>query len=1362
MSGASPIFDVSTLAVACEGLGFSEGPVALPDGSVLLVDIKKQCLTRVMPDGTQVVVAKLPGGPNGAAFGPDGRLYIANNGGFAWQEFPLPNSQVISLGEHQAKDYAGGSIQVLDLATGQLDTLYTECGIGTDLSGLGPRTPKEVPSPSRLRGPDDLVFDSAGGFWFADFGKSRARDKDTTGIYYARTDGTYIREKIFPLDGPNGIALSPAGDRLYVSLTFRRQLLYWELDGPGSIRPNPATIDGAYVLHAAMPGDLDSIKVDEHGNVHAITILPSKTPLCNGGVTVVSPSGEIVERFELAVPGRFMPMPSNLCWGGPDGKTAWITGGGSDALLKVRTSIAGLRPAWPAVLPEKAASPETRAGDANMSSPPDPPAMKFTFGRVLAIILLQFVAQATTGLTRRGQHPKQHGVVRATFEVLDDIPPQYKVGLFAKPGRYDALIRFSNGPQKEDRQQGAQGMAIKLLGVPGQKILKAEANATTHDFILIDGPVFFVRTTAPYLRLFKEMVRKLGGKPTEWEAYIKSTHPEDMPAIETYQTRNAESPLTRPFWSQVPYAFGLDDTTIVRYRAVPGPNNMTAPIPPQYRDENFLRRVLLDQLTTAARPATFDFRVQLRTDATPDIIDTPTLEWDTPEQRVATITIPAQIFDRPEQERFGETLSYTPWHALPEHRPVGDINRIRRWVYAATSRMRHFMRLAPRREPTSPIAPLDPGRPLRRWAEVASAALVAGAVVTGANMLWSKLHVPLPTFAAVKQSEWMTQNWQPGDREWYHHASQGGQFPPMINVPFEWFMALERPNLSLGDAGALSDQTYLDRFGFIPSSTEAGAYDWSSCKEPARQPGATGYDSDKQLMTWRHRLPVGLTCSDRDALPMLLPDGRPWRNPATGETMSALGLTCAACHTGRLTYQGSELLIDGGSAMTDIVKLNQTIAAALFLTNYDPLRFRRFTLRVLGPNASDDSRAALAAQLDAVVGRVVALGRLDEKVKKQGVEEGFGRLDALTRIGNQVFSIDLDRPENYAGSAAPVHYPRIWDTHWFPWAQYSASIGQPMVRNAGEALGTGASIALTGSSSGSLTAPLYTSTLRIGALAAMETMLAGQKQPFADKKFTGLEPPKWPEEILGKIDPDRVKAGAKLYAEICEHCHLPPKHSAAFWDPKYWTEPNKAGQRYLNLVEIPVKEVGTDQVYLETVAGRRVKVPKELGLDDDRFAYALRDVVGKAMTLWYESRGTSKADRDKMDGYRKNDVQVEAIYKVRPLDGVWATPPYLHNASVPSIWLLLSPANERPKTFWLGHREYDPKELGYKYKDKLPGGFKFDTTQKGNSNAGHSFENTPNNEKTDGVVGRKLEPEERLALIEFLKAMSDPEKMPKP
>src|SRR5215472_15164464 len=131
------IFDASTLEVVCRGLGFSEGPIAMPDGTVLLVDIKNQCLTRVRPGGSIEVVATIPGGPNGAAIGPDGRVYICNTGGFTWVEIPLPNKQVISLGEYQAKDYTGGSVQTLDLATGKLETLYRDCQVSTDMTGIG-------------------------------------------------------------------------------------------------------------------------------------------------------------------------------------------------------------------------------------------------------------------------------------------------------------------------------------------------------------------------------------------------------------------------------------------------------------------------------------------------------------------------------------------------------------------------------------------------------------------------------------------------------------------------------------------------------------------------------------------------------------------------------------------------------------------------------------------------------------------------------------------------------------------------------------------------------------------------------------------------------------------------------------------------------------------------------------------------------------------------------------------------------------------------------------------------------------------------------------------------------------------------
>ena len=970
-------------------------------------------------------------------------------------------------------------------------------------------------------------------------------------------------------------------------------------------------------------------------------------------------------------------------------------------------------------------------------------------GKIRLVTLLAMLIR--TGIYRRGQHPKQHGCVRAKFQVLDDVPAEYKVGLFAKPAIYDALIRFSNGPQRTDRDRGAQGMAIKLIGVPGRKVLARQDSAETHDFILIDGPVFFVRDTNSYARLVGELARLPPDRhPQNWLAWLSRIHPQDVAVVDNYHNRLADSPLAQQFWSQVPYAFGQGTDTICRYSAVPHPGNMSAPIPEELRQDNYLRQAMVNHLVYAGRPASFDFCVQLHTEATPEIIDNPTEEWKTPEQRVAVITIPAQDFNRPEQDLLGEHLSYTPWHALPDHRPVGQINEIRRTVYALSTRARHLFRLSAEREPTSPF----PQSATRRTRKVIATSVAAAAVAFFATLgaLYWKTRLALPEYPPVANQVWLEQNWSPGAREWYHHAHQGGQFPPLINVPYEWFIALEQPTFSVGAAELLADQRYLDRFGFIPSSAERGAFDWEQCREPARR---AGYDSAAPATpSSRHRLPVGFACSDRQTDPMVKPDGAPWRNPATGRTMSAVGLTCAACHTGRLTYGDTEILVDGGSAMTDIVTLNEAIGLAIVFTKHDPLRFNRFALRLLGPDSNKESRAVLAGQLDEVVQRVRQLHDLDEKAS--GRVEGFGRLDALNRIGNQVFSVDLGRPENYAGSAAPVHYPRIWDVQWFEWAQYNGSIGQPMVRNAGEALGTGAPIVLSGapSSSAPLTAPLFTSAVQFRTLFDMERLLAG-KQPDGTAGFSGLVAPKWPAEILGPIDSKLAERGAKLYDELCAHCHLPPIHSEAFWKSPNWLPPNEFGQRYLKVNLIPVAEVGTDPAQAEGMANRKVSLPPELGISGDNFGDALGQLVEKAANRWYDSQlpPVSEEKRQEMNGYRKNRLQEKVddklVYKARPLDGVWATPPYLHNASVPDIEALLSQVAERPRKFWLGHRAFDPKRLGYR-SDALSGGFEFDTRLPGNRNIGHEF---TDDKDRPGRIGRKLGPDERQALIEYLKSL---------
>jgi len=297
--------------VITTGLQFPEGPIALADGSVLLVEIKRGTLTRVAVDGVQTIVAKTGGGPNGAAIGPDGKVYVCNNGGFEWHEagpFLLPGNQ--------PKDYSGGSIQRVDLASGAVETLYTKCGAHA------------------LRGPNDLVFDSSGGFWFTDHGKNRERDRDRGGLYYARADGTSIRELVYPLDSPNGVGLSPNGDRVYAAETHTGRVFWWDLAGPGEIRPHASPNTGHLLV--GLPGLqlLDSLAVDADGNVCVATLV-------NGGITIISPDGARTEHVPMPD-----PLTTNICFGGPDLRTAFITLSGTGKLVSMPWKTRGLRLAY--------------------------------------------------------------------------------------------------------------------------------------------------------------------------------------------------------------------------------------------------------------------------------------------------------------------------------------------------------------------------------------------------------------------------------------------------------------------------------------------------------------------------------------------------------------------------------------------------------------------------------------------------------------------------------------------------------------------------------------------------------------------------------------------------------------------------------------------------------------------------------------------------------------------------------------------------------------------------------------------------------------------------------------------------------
>jgi gluconolactonase len=279
--------------IIATGLEFPEGPLELPGGDILVTEIKAGRLTRIKADGSKSTIAVTGGGPNGAALGPDGAIYVAQNGGFQWIERPGPDGEMLTFPGEQPADYIGGQIQRATLA-GEVTTLYREC------------------NGERLKGPNDLVFDAEGNFYFTDHGKNRPRDRDRTGIYYASPDGKMIKEIIFPMEGPNGIGLSPDGKVLYIAETPTARVYACPLSGPGEVagRNVLATVPGAPPLNLAL---LDSLCVDAEGTVIVATLV-------HGGVTSISSDGATM--VHTPMPDR---LTTNACFAGPDLRTLYVT-----------------------------------------------------------------------------------------------------------------------------------------------------------------------------------------------------------------------------------------------------------------------------------------------------------------------------------------------------------------------------------------------------------------------------------------------------------------------------------------------------------------------------------------------------------------------------------------------------------------------------------------------------------------------------------------------------------------------------------------------------------------------------------------------------------------------------------------------------------------------------------------------------------------------------------------------------------------------------------------------------------------------------------------------------------------------------
>ncbi|MFL5847173.1 MAG: SMP-30/gluconolactonase/LRE family protein [Solirubrobacteraceae bacterium] len=283
--------EVRTLA---EGLQFPEGPVVLPDGSIAVCEIQGKRITRVDQDGNKELIAETGGGPNGAQLGPDGKLYVCNNGG----AYDFVDMSGLNVTHQPPSGHEGGRIERIDLDTGEVEVLY-----------------------DGLIAPNDLVFDGHGGFWFTDYGIRHERSDDRTFICYAQADGSDCREVMGPVDHPNGIGLSPDGTKLYVAETLMAAIWSWNVAGPGELGEGLPLLahGGTPVARISGFAACDSLAIDGEGNVCVGTLL-------KGGITVVRPGDEPGQGEEIDFIDAGDLWPTNIAFGGDDLRTAYITG----------------------------------------------------------------------------------------------------------------------------------------------------------------------------------------------------------------------------------------------------------------------------------------------------------------------------------------------------------------------------------------------------------------------------------------------------------------------------------------------------------------------------------------------------------------------------------------------------------------------------------------------------------------------------------------------------------------------------------------------------------------------------------------------------------------------------------------------------------------------------------------------------------------------------------------------------------------------------------------------------------------------------------------------------------------------------
>jgi mono/diheme cytochrome c family protein len=530
----------------------------------------------------------------------------------------------------------------------------------------------------------------------------------------------------------------------------------------------------------------------------------------------------------------------------------------------------------------------------------------------------------------------------------------------------------------------------------------------------------------------------------------------------------------------------------------------------------------------------------------------------------------------------------------------------------------------------------------------------------------------------------LNQGWTLSDANWFYWTTQGSQL-----VPYAFFIALEQPN----DQALFCAPRNMLKYRFL-----------------AERPSRANPDG----------LPVGFVADPGSSLPRdLISDRR------------SLGFTCAACHTAQINFKGTGIRIDGAPAMGDVVGFLTGLTAALEVADQNEAKFERFAQRVLGPEATAVKKTELHRALHQSATDHSAYDYLNHS----DVSEGFGRIDAFGRIFNR--ALTLVDSSNKISANAPVRFPNIWNATRQDFVQWTGvspntKLG-PLLRNVGELVGVFSAID-PGDPSPSRG---YASSVRLSNLRALEHRLKTLKSPA------------WPEDVLPPINREMAAAGRDLFMQHCERCH----HDVGRDSPRH----------RLITTRVPLSKIGTDPRVAENLVTTRGKtgflegtrrniyVGGPIGHTDTAYHITentvIHIVIGKLAphSLNKPMHRVANFDKGSESGPEQDAViehtkyEPELQYKAPPLNGVWAAGPYLHNGSVPNLYEVISPPDQRTKQFSVGRREFDPVKVGF-VSEPAEGTFQFDTSLEGNRNVGHPF-------------GAHLTEAERWQIVEYLKSI---------